>query len=72
MNAQINVPTAQRRQLADVLRMLAVDASGDVVGIDRFGESAPGPQAYEALGVTTQAVVARARALVARSALTAA
>jgi len=40
--------------------------SGDVVGIDRFGESAPGPQAYEVLGLTTQAVVARARALLAR------
>ena len=40
--------------------------SGDVVGIDRFGESAPAPQVYEALGVTTQAVVARARALLAR------
>jgi transketolase len=44
--------------------------SGDVVGIDRFGESAPGPQAYEALGLTTQAVVARARALLARNAST--
>jgi transketolase len=42
--------------------------SGDVVGIDRFGESAPAPQVYEALGVTTQAVVARARALLARGA----
>ncbi len=41
---------------------------GDVVGIDRFGESAPGPQVYEALGLTTQAVVARARALLARNA----
>jgi len=36
---------------------------GDVVGIDRFGESAPGPQVAEALGLTTQAVVARAQAL---------
>jgi transketolase len=41
---------------------------GDVVGIDRFGESAPASQVYEALGVTTQAVVARARALLARGA----
>jgi transketolase len=40
--------------------------SGDVVGIDRFGESAPGPQAYEALGLTTRAIVTRARALLAR------
>ena len=36
---------------------------GDVVGIDRFGESAPGPQVYEALGVTTAHVVARAKPL---------
>ena len=41
---------------------------GDVVGIDRFGESAPASQVYEALGLTTQAVVARARALLARGA----
>jgi transketolase len=39
---------------------------GDVLGIDRFGESAPASQVYEALGLTTQAVVARARALLAR------
>ena len=45
---------------------------GDVVGIDRFGESAPAPQVYETLGLTTQTVVARARALLARSASTAA
>jgi transketolase len=38
---------------------------GDVVGIDRFGESAPAPQVAEALGLTAQAVVARARALAA-------
>jgi len=36
---------------------------GDVVGIDRFGESAPAAQVAEALGLTTQAVVARAKAL---------
>jgi transketolase len=39
---------------------------GDVVGIDRFGESAPAAQVYETLGLTTQVVVARARALLAR------
>lgn len=33
---------------------------GDVVGIDRFGESAPAPQVCEALGLTVQAVVERA------------
>ena len=38
---------------------------GDVLGIDRFGESAPAAQVAEALGLTAQAVVARARALVA-------
>ena len=42
---------------------------GDVLGIDRFGESAPGPQVAEALGLTTQAVVARAQALRRTSAL---
>jgi transketolase len=39
---------------------------GDVIGIDRFGESAPGPQVYEALGVTTVRVVERAKALAAK------
>ncbi len=39
---------------------------GDVVGIDRFGESAPGPQVYEALGVTVANVVERAKALAAK------
>jgi transketolase len=38
--------------------------SGDVVGIDRFGESAPAAQVSEALGLTASAVAARARALV--------
>jgi len=36
---------------------------GDVVGIDRFGESAPAGDVAEALGLTRQAVCARARAL---------
>ena len=36
---------------------------GDVIGIDRFGESAPGPSVAEALGLTGAAVVARARQL---------
>ncbi len=36
---------------------------GDVIGIDRFGESAPAAQVYAALGVTVEAVVARARSL---------
>ena len=42
-----------------------VGLDGDVIGIDRFGESAPGPQVYEALGVTAARVVERARALAA-------
>jgi transketolase len=36
---------------------------GDVVGIDRFGESAPAPQVAAELGLTPQAVCARARSL---------
>ncbi len=44
---------------------------GDVLGIDRFGESAPGPKVAEALGLTTQAVVARAQALLRTGALAA-
>jgi transketolase len=36
---------------------------GDVIGIDRFGESAPAGQVAEALGLTTAAIVDRARAL---------
>jgi transketolase len=36
---------------------------GDVVGIDRFGESAPAAHAAEHLGLTHQAVTARARQL---------
>jgi transketolase len=40
---------------------------GDVVGIDRFGESAPAAQIAEALGLTLQAITARARLLVQRA-----
>jgi transketolase len=39
-----------------------------VVGIDRFGVSAPGPEALEALGITADHVVAVARARIAASA----
>ncbi len=38
--------------------------AGDVVGIDRFGESAPAEQVARELGLTCEAVCARARALV--------
>jgi len=40
---------------------------GDVVGIDRFGESAPAAQIAEALGLTLQAITARARLLAQRT-----
>ena len=36
---------------------------GAVVGLDRFGASAPGPVLYEKFGITAQAVVAGARKL---------
>jgi len=39
---------------------------GDVLGIDRFGESAPAEQVAAALGLTSEAVCERARALVQR------
>ena len=40
-----------------------VGLEGGVVGIDRFGESAPAPALFEHFGLTSQAVVeARARA----------
>jgi transketolase len=41
---------------------------GDVVGIDRFGESAPAAQVAAELGLTREAVCARARALAQRGA----
>jgi transketolase len=44
-----------------------VGFEGDVVGIDRFGESAPAAQVAEELGLTCAAVCARARALVQRA-----
>jgi transketolase len=37
---------------------------GDVIGIDRFGDSAPAPQLAQHFGLTTDAVVQRARALI--------
>ena len=40
---------------------------GDVIGIDRFGESAPAAHVAEALGLTLQAVTARARRLAQRA-----
>jgi transketolase len=40
-----------------------VGLDGKVVGIDRFGISAPAPQVYAELGITAAAVVAAARGL---------
>ena len=40
-----------------------VGLDGKVVGIDRFGLSAPAPQAFKELGVTVEAVVAAARSV---------
>jgi transketolase len=40
-----------------------VGSDGDVLGLDRFGASAPGPTVLEKLGFTTENIVARARAL---------
>ncbi|MDE2300328.1 MAG: transketolase, partial [Burkholderiales bacterium] len=39
---------------------------GDVIGLDRFGESAPAPQLFEHFGISAGAVAARALALVRR------
>ena len=40
-----------------------VGLEGKVVGIDRFGLSAPGAQVFKALGITAEGVVAAARSL---------
>jgi transketolase len=40
-----------------------VGQEGDVIGLDRFGASAPGPKVLAELGFTAENVVARARAL---------
>ena len=41
-----------------------VGLDGDVIGLERFGASAPGPKAMAALGFTAENVVAHARKLV--------
>jgi transketolase len=40
-----------------------VGAHGDVIGVERFGASAPGPIVFEKLGFTVENVLGRARAL---------
>ncbi len=44
-----------------------VGRDGDVIGLDRFGASAPGTVVLEKLGFTTEDVVKRAKALVERA-----
>jgi transketolase len=63
------------RVLPRALPVLAIEAGvsnfwrayagfdGDVLGIDRFGESAPAPEVAAEVGLTPQAVCSRARAL---------
>ena len=41
-----------------------VGLDGDVVGLDRFGASAPGPKVMTELGFTAENVAARAKKLV--------
>ncbi|MGH2904634.1 MAG: transketolase-like TK C-terminal-containing protein, partial [Solirubrobacteraceae bacterium] len=43
-----------------------VGSDGDVLGIDRFGASAPGPKVLEELGFSVENIVARAGALLER------
>ena len=43
-----------------------VGEDGDVIGIDRFGESAPGGELFELFGITADALAERARALLAK------
>ena len=41
------------------------DARGAVVGLDRFGESAPAGELFKYFGITTEAVVAAVRGVLA-------
>jgi transketolase len=62
------LPSACRRRIAieagvtDLWRKY-VGLDGKVVGIDRFGLSAPAPEIFKELGITTEALVAAARSL---------
>ena len=62
------LPTACRKRVAmeagvTVLWSKYVGLDGKVVGIDRFGLSAPAPIAFRELGITTEALVAAAQSL---------
>jgi transketolase len=47
-----------------------VGLDGDVLGLDRFGASAPGTTVLERLGFTDENIAARARALLDRTTAT--
>jgi transketolase len=62
------LPTACRKRVAIEAGVSAiwhkyVGLDGKVVGIDRFGLSAPAPTVYKELGITAEAVVAAAQSL---------
>jgi transketolase len=62
------LPNACRRRVAIEAGVTGlwrkyVGLDGKVVGIDRFGLSAPAPAIFEELGITTEALVAAARSL---------
>jgi transketolase len=62
------LPSACRKRVAVEAGVTAlwykyVGIDGKVVGLDRFGLSAPGSQIFKELGITTEAVVAAARSL---------
>ncbi len=64
------LPAAQRKRLAveagvSLYWRAFVGLDGDVVGVDRFGESAPAAAVLDYLGLTVDAVYARAKALLA-------
>jgi transketolase len=73
----LNQPASERRAvLGGGIPVLSVEAGSTFgwaavadrsIGIDRFGASAPGPEVFEHLGITTSAVVAAARDLLAGS-----
>jgi transketolase len=44
-----------------------VGDSGDIISIDRFGASGPGPEEYADVGFSVENVIDRAAALVGRS-----
>jgi len=76
----LQTPAYRQAVLPPSLPMVAVEAGhpdlwwkyvgpdGAVIGIDRFGESAPAPELYELFGINVPSIVAQARRLVKESA----